>query len=91
MAATKGKTWDWTSLNEWLSNPKKYIPGNKMAFAGIGKAEDRASLLAYLNSKSDNPLPMPAAPAEAAPAAAAPAGAEAPAAAPAAEAAKPAA
>ena len=54
-----------------------------MSFAGIGKPEDRANLIAYLNSKDDSPLPMPAAPAEAA----APAG---DAAAPAAEAAAPA-
>ncbi len=92
MQATHGKIWDWDSLSHWIQNPKKYIPGNKMAFAGIGKPEDRANLIAYLNSKSDSPKPMPAAPAagaaEAAPAAAgaAPA-AEAPAAAAGAEAA----
>lgn len=81
MAATGGKQWDWDSLSAWVSNPKKYIPGNKMAFAGISKPEERAALLAYLNSKSDAPLPLPAAPAADAPAAAA---AAAPAAAPAA-------
>lgn len=87
MKETHGKTWDWDALSHWVQNPKKYIPGNKMAFAGIGKPEDRANLLAYLNSKSDSPKPVPAAPAaEAAPAAdaaAAPADAAAPAAAPA--------
>lgn len=75
MKATAGKSWDWDALSHWLSNPKKYIPGNKMSFAGIGKPEDRANLIAYLNSKSDSPLPAPAVPAEApaAPAADAPA------------------
>lgn len=75
MMSTKGKPWDWHALNEWLSNPKAYIPGNKMAFAGISKPEDRAAVIAYLNSMSAKPLPMPAAPAEApaADAAAAPA------------------
>lgn len=71
MKATSDKVWDWDSLSAWLQNPKKYIPGNKMAFAGIGKPEERANLLAYLNSKADAPMPMPAAPvaaAEAAPA-----------------------
>lgn len=97
MKATAGKNWDWDALSHWIQNPKKYIPGNKMSFAGIGKPEDRANLIAFLNSKSDSPLPMPAVPAEApaaeAPAAEAPAAdaAAAPAAAPAAEAAAPAA
>jgi cytochrome c len=85
MKATADKVWDWSSLSEWVHNPKKYIPGNKMSFAGIGKPEDRANLLAYLNSKSDSPLPTPAAPAaDAAPAAAEAAPAAADAAAPAA-------
>ncbi len=79
MAATKSETWGWTNINKWLTSPKAYIPGNKMAFAGLGKPEDRAAVMAYLNSKSDKPLPIPAAPAEAAPAAdAAPAAGKAP-------------
>ena len=79
MKATAGKPWDWDALAHWIANPKKYIPGNKMSFAGISKPEDRANLIAYLNSKSDKPLPIPAVPAEAA----APAAAEAAPAAPA--------
>lgn len=41
---------DWTpeELNHWLENPKSYIPGNKMTFAGLKKIEDRANLIAYL-------------------------------------------
>lgn len=78
MKATSGKNWDWDALSHWIQNPKKYIPGNKMSFAGIGKPEDRANLIAFLNSKSDSPLPMPAVPVEA-PAAAAPAADAAPA------------
>ena len=78
-AALKGVpgTWDWKSLDAWLANPKKYAPGTKMTFAGLGNPEDRANVIAYLNSTSDAPLPLPAAPAEAAagaPAAGAPAG-----------------
>jgi cytochrome c len=73
MKATGDKVWDWEGLSAWLENPRKYIPGNKMAFAGIGKPQDRADLIAYMNSKSDSPQPLPAvAPtpsAEAAPAA----------------------
>ncbi len=79
MKATVGKAWDWDALSHWIQNPKKYIPGNKMSFAGIGKPEDRANLLAYMNTKSDKPLPTPAVPAEA-PAAAPAEGAAAPAA-----------
>ncbi len=69
-SASSGKVWDWQSMSAWLANPRQYIPGNKMSFAGISKPEDRANLIAYLNSKDSSPLPVPAAPAEAAPAAA---------------------
>jgi cytochrome c len=81
MKAVSDKKWDWKALSEWIANPKKAIPGNKMSFAGISKPEDRANLIAFLNSKSDSPLPAPAMPAEepapAADAAAAPADASA--------------
>lgn len=73
LKGTSDKVWDWQGLAAWLANPKKYIPGNKMSFAGIGKPEDRANLIAYLNTKDDSPLPLPAVPAEAAPAEVAPA------------------
>ena len=61
--------WDWQSMDTWLANPKKYAPGTKMTFAGLGNPEDRANVIAFLNSRSDAPLPMPAVPAGAAPAA----------------------
>ncbi len=87
LSAMKGKPWSFDELNAWLTSPKAYAAGNKMSFAGISKPEDRAAVIAYLNAKSDSPLPMPAVPAEAAaPAEAAPAEA-APAETPAAEAA----
>ena len=54
--------WDWESMDKWLANPKKYAPGTKMTFAGLGNPEERANLLAYLNSQGSN-LPLPAAPA----------------------------
>ena len=54
--------WDWTSMSEWLANPKKYAPGTKMTFAGLSDPQDRANVIAFLNSKSDAPLPLPAAP-----------------------------
>ncbi|MEQ1547821.1 MAG: cytochrome c family protein [Chakrabartia sp.] len=77
----KGGNWDFEAMNSWLHAPKKFVEGTKMSFAGLGKGEDRANLIAYLNSEGSN-LPMPAAPA------AAPVAAETAAAAPAAPAAK---
>lgn len=58
--------WDWKAMDEWLTSPKKYAPGTKMAFAGLGKAEDRANILVYLNAQGSN-LPLPAVPAADAP------------------------
>ena len=57
-----------TSLSDWLANPKKFAPGTKMTFAGLGNPEDRANVIAFLNAHSDAPKPLPAAPAAAAPA-----------------------
>lgn len=71
----KGGKWGFQELSEFLTSPQKFIPGNRMAYAGMKKPEERAALIAYINQKfSDNPLPIPeasATPAE--PAAAAPA------------------
>ena len=67
---SKGGTWDWETMSQWLANPKKFAPGTKMTFAGLGNPEDRANVMAFLNSRDSSPLPIPAAPAEAAPAAA---------------------
>tara|TARA_B100001996_G_scaffold168790_1_gene128672 strand:+ start:1651 stop:2172 length:522 start_codon:yes stop_codon:yes gene_type:complete len=55
---TYGKTWDVDELNGFLLKPKKWIPGNKMGFAGLKKAEDRAAVILYMNSFADNPLPL---------------------------------
>ncbi|ESO87954.1 hypothetical protein LOTGIDRAFT_219589 [Lottia gigantea] len=46
----KGITWNKDTLFEYLENPKKYIPGTKMVFAGLKKPKDRADLIAYLES-----------------------------------------
>ena len=64
--ASKGGTWNWDNLSEWLANPKKFAPGTKMTFAGLSNPEDRANVIAFLNAHSASPLPLPAAPAEAA-------------------------
>ena len=46
----KGITWTEKTLFEYLENPKKYIPGTKMVFAGIKKEDERNDLIAYLKS-----------------------------------------
>lgn len=51
--------WDYATLDVYLTNPKAEVPGNKMAFAGIKKPEDRANVIAYLRSLSANPAPLP--------------------------------
>ncbi len=70
---SQGKTvvWDWDHLNHFLHGPKQYIKGTAMGFAGIPKDQERADLLAYLGTLSDNPAALPA------PDAGAPAGGEA--------------
>jgi cytochrome c len=64
--AKVGGTWNWNNLSDWLHSPKNFAPGTKMTFAGISNPQDRADVIAYLNQQSSNPLPLPAAPAEAA-------------------------
>lgn len=53
-----GGKWDWDTMNAWLKNPKAYVPGTKMSFAGLSKIEDRAAIAMYLNSQGSN-LPVP--------------------------------
>jgi cytochrome c len=67
-AAMKSKPGKWTipELNHYLISPRAMVPGTSMAFAGITKATERADLLSYLNTLSDNPAPLPTAPAQAA-------------------------
>jgi len=55
----KGGTWDYESLDTWLTSPKAYVPGTKMAFAGVPDPQERANIIAYLRSLSDSPKPLP--------------------------------
>ena len=54
-----GKEWTFEEMNSYLIKPQAYVKGTKMAFAGLRKEKDRASVILYLNSKSDSPLPTP--------------------------------
>lgn len=56
-----GGNWDYVSLNGFLANPKGYAKGTKMSFAGLKKVGDRAEMIAYLRTLSDNPTPLPSA------------------------------
>lgn len=64
-AALKGVpgSWDWKAMDAWLTSPRKYAPGTKMTFAGLGNPQERADLLLYLNAQGSN-LPVPPPPAE---------------------------
>ena len=54
-----GKEWTFEELNGYLIKPAKWIKGTKMAFAGLRKEKDRASVILYMNSKSNSPKPLP--------------------------------
>ena len=47
-----GVTWTTDVLFTYLKDPKGFMPGTKMAFPGIKDAQDRANLVAYLESQS---------------------------------------
>ena len=55
----KGGTWTIDDLSPFLTNPRGAIPGTNMTFAGISRGSERADLIAYLNTLSDNPAPLP--------------------------------
>jgi cytochrome c len=56
--AKYGKNWSFEELNGFLHKPMKYIKGTKMGFIGLKKDKDRANVIAYMNSKSDTPVPV---------------------------------
>jgi len=53
------KNWTFEELNGFLIKPAKWIKGTKMAYAGLRKEKDRASVIKYLNENSDSPLELP--------------------------------
>lgn len=54
-----GKNWDYNELNSFLWKPKKHMPGTKMNYAGLRKASDRASMIAWLKTKGSSGFPNP--------------------------------
>jgi cytochrome c len=61
-AALKSKTggkWDFDTLNKWLAKPSAFAPGTAMTFAGLSNEKQRADVIAYLDSLSPNPVPLP--------------------------------
>jgi len=57
----KGGTWTYDDLNAFLTNPKAFVPGTAMGFAGVQRDSQRADIIAYLRTLSDNPVPLPTA------------------------------
>jgi cytochrome c len=55
----KGGTWTIDDINQFITNPKAFVPGTAMGFAGLPRGSERADVIAYLNSLSDNPQPLP--------------------------------
>jgi cytochrome c len=55
----KQGAWDYQNLDAFLAEPRNWAPGTKMAFAGIKKPEERADVILYLRSLSDQPAPLP--------------------------------
>jgi cytochrome c len=53
-------TWDYESINKFITKPQAYVPGTKMGFAGLKKPEDRADVIDWLRLQADNPEPLPA-------------------------------
>jgi cytochrome c len=59
--ALKGKGGNWTvqDLNQFIANPRGAVPGTAMTFSGVARPSERADIIAYLNSLSDSPAPLP--------------------------------
>ncbi|WP_460448122.1 c-type cytochrome [Alsobacter sp. SYSU BS001988] len=55
----KGEKWDFAALDKFIANPKGYIQGTAMGYAGLKEADRRADVLAYLRSLSDSPVELP--------------------------------
>lgn len=56
---SKGGTWTYEDLAAFLAKPSGFVPGTRMAFAGLSDAKERANVIAYLRSVTENPPPLP--------------------------------
>lgn len=59
MQDLSGEPWTYEALNAFLANPRQAIPGTRMAYGGMRNVQDRANLIAWLRSLSDDPEPLP--------------------------------
>lgn len=57
----KGGTWTFAALDKWLTDPRADVPGTAMTFAGFSSAKQRADVIAYLDTLSAHPVPLPTA------------------------------
>jgi cytochrome c len=57
----KGGNWTFDDLNQFIANPKGFVPGTAMGFAGIPKDSERADVIDYLHTLADSPVPLPTA------------------------------
>lgn len=55
-----GKKWSYEELDGFLKKPSQWVKGTSMGFAGLKKIEDRANIIAYMRTLSENPIPLPA-------------------------------
>jgi cytochrome c len=56
---SKNGAWDFATLNTWLTKPSAFAPGTAMTFAGLSNDKQRADVIAYLDTLSPNPVPLP--------------------------------
>jgi cytochrome c len=56
---SKGGAWTLEDLSQFLAHPQVFVPGTKMTFSGLPRPGVRADVIAYLNTLSDNPAPLP--------------------------------
>jgi cytochrome c len=54
-----GGKWTLDDLNQFLTKPQAFVTGTKMTFGGLTRPQVRADVIAYLNTLSDNPAPLP--------------------------------
>jgi len=57
--AAKGEKWTFEEIDHFIANPRAYMKGTIMSFAGVAKPEERADIIAYLRTLSHNPVPLP--------------------------------